>query len=34
MLYVFEHKMHYILIHATYTRIVVFWRTSNIPTIP
>ena len=30
-LYVFEHKMQYLLIHAPYTRIVVFWHTSNIP---
>ena len=27
----FEHKMQYLLIHAPYTRIVVFWHISNIP---
>ena len=27
----FEHKTQYILIHAPYTRIVVFWHISNIP---
>ena len=25
VLYVFEHKTQYILIHASFTRIVVFW---------
>ena len=30
VLYVFEHKMQYLLIHAPYTRIVVFWHISNI----
>ena len=38
VLYVFDHKMyyiHYILTDAPYTRIVVFWHTSNIhPRIP
>ena len=27
----FEHKTQYLLIRAPYTRIVVFWHTSNIP---
>ena len=27
----FEHKTQYILIHAPYTRIVVFWHINNIP---
>ena len=31
VLYVFEHKTQYILIHDPYTRIVVFWHISNIP---
>ena len=31
VLYVFEHKMQYLLIHAPYTRIVVFWHISNMP---
>ena len=31
VLYVFEHKTQYLLIHAPYTRIVVFWHISNIP---
>ena len=31
LLYVFERKMQYLLIYATYTRIVVFWHISNIP---
>ena len=31
VLYVFEHKTWYISIHASYTRIVVFWLISNIP---
>ena len=31
VMYVFEHKMIYISIHAPYTRIVVFWHISNIP---
>ena len=31
VLYVLEHKMQYILIHAPYTRIGVFWHISNIP---
>ena len=30
VLFVFEHKTQYILIHAPYTRIVVFWHISNI----
>ena len=31
LLYVFEHKTFYILLHAPYTHIVVFWHISNIP---
>ena len=31
LLHVFEHKMKYVLIHAPYTRIVIFWHISNIP---
>ena len=31
VLYVFEHKTQYLLIHAPYTRFVVFWHISNIP---
>ena len=31
VLYIFEHKTQYILIHAPYTRIVVFWHISNMP---
>ena len=30
----FEHKTQYLLIRALYTRIVVFWHISNIPTPP
>ena len=30
MLYVFEHKMQYLLIHAPYTCLVVFWHMSNM----
>ena len=30
-LYVFEHKTQYVLIHAPYTPIMVFWYISNIP---
>ena len=30
MSYVFEHKTQNILIHASYTRIVVFWHISEI----
>ena len=29
----FEHKTQYILIHAQYTPIVVFWHISNIPSM-
>ena len=29
--YVFEHKTQYILIHASFTRIVVFWHIGNVP---
>ena len=32
VLYVFEHKMRYLLIHAPFTPIVVFWHISNMPT--
>ena len=31
VLYVFEHKTQYILIHAPFTRIVVFWHIGNVP---
>ena len=31
VLYVFEHKVQYILIHAPFTRIVVFWHIGNVP---
>ena len=31
VLYVFEHKTQHLLIHAPYTRIIVLWYTSNIP---
>ena len=31
MLYVFDHKTWYILIHAPHTPIVVFWDIGNIP---
>ena len=27
----FEHKTQYLLIHAPYARIVIFWHISNIP---
>ena len=30
LLYVFEHKTQYVLIHVPYTRIVVFWQIINI----
>ena len=30
LLYVFEHKKWYVSIHASYTRILVFWHISNI----
>ena len=30
VLYVFEHKMQYLLIHAPYTLIVIFWHISNV----
>ena len=30
----FEHKRQYLLTRAPYTRIVVFWHTSNIPPPP
>ena len=30
VLYVFEHKTQYLLIHAPYNRIVVFWHISNM----
>ena len=28
--YVFEHKTQYLLIHAPFTRIVVFWHIGNV----
>ena len=31
VLYVFEHKTQYRLIHAPFTRIVVFWHNGNVP---
>ena len=31
VLYVFEHKTQYILIHAPHIRTVAFWHISNIP---
>ena len=31
VLYVFEHKRKYLLIHAPFTRIVVFWHIGNVP---
>ena len=31
VIYVLEHKMYYILIHAPSSRIVVLWHVSNIP---
>ena len=31
VLYVFEHKTQYLLIHAPFTRIVVFWHIGNVP---
>ena len=31
VLYVFEHKVQYILIHAPFTHIVVFWHIGNVP---
>ena len=31
VLYVFEHKMQYILIHAPFTRIVAVWHIGNLP---
>ena len=31
VLYVFEHKTQYILIHASFTPIVVFWHIGNVP---
>ena len=33
MLYVFTHKTQYLLIHAPFTRIVVFWHIGNIPPV-
>ena len=30
-IYVFEHKMHYLLIHTPYTHILVLWHISNMP---
>ena len=31
VLYVFEHKTQYLLIHAPFTLIVVFWHIGNVP---
>ena len=31
VLNVFEHKTQYLLIHAPFTRIVVFWHIGNVP---
>ena len=31
VLYAFEHKTLYLLTHAPYTHILVFWHISNIP---
>ena len=31
VLYVFEQKMQYLLIHAQFTRIVIFWHIGNVP---
>ena len=31
VLYVFEHKMKYPLIHAPFTRTVVFWHIGKVP---
>ena len=31
VLYVFEHKTQYILIHAPFIRIMVFWHIGNVP---
>ena len=31
VLYVFEHKTQYVLIHAPFTSIVVFWHIVNVP---
>ena len=31
VLYVFEHKMQYLLTHASFTHIVVFWHIGNVP---
>ena len=31
VLYVFEQKTQYLLIHAQFTRIVIFWHIGNVP---
>ena len=31
VLNVFEHKTQYLLVHASFTRIVVFWHIGNVP---
>ena len=31
VLYVFEHETQYLLIHAPFTHIVVFWHIGNVP---
>ena len=33
VLYVFEHKMRYLLIHAQFIRIVIFWHIGNVPPV-
>ena len=33
VIYVFEHKTQYLLIHAPFTRIAVFWQIGNEPPI-
>ena len=31
VLYVYEHKTQYILIHAPFNRIMIFWHIGNVP---
>ena len=33
VLYVFEHKTQYLLIHAPFTQTVIFWGIGNVPQI-
>ena len=33
VIYVFKYKAQYVLIHAPYTHIVVFWHISGIPAV-